>query len=277
MAYMVTRAVAPPMTPLGFPEPRLCPARRIHGIVETPEEEPEAAAAAGANNEPTTTARHGPPALRRRSSVAGNILLLDHPVQGRKAFLLQRKTATTAYGGSVRVGFCLQGDKPGEGGLWAMAHKDVAAVESEEAVETVPSNNNKDYPAAASRKRDHEMMTAITRQQYDMVTICIESESRLLSSMGETAAEVSSGSRTTSTLKTELAAIQFIAEQSKTTDADHLWGTSLVGNDNGWVCAILSPFPSDGSLLDYCISHPSGALSLDEAKFFFRQILKVRT
>lgn len=243
--------------PLAFPEPKFCSAQRIHGLVDTSDndndddEEAQNQKLKSDDSQP-----RGPPSLCRRHSVSGNVLVLDHPEHGRKAFLLQRKVATTAYGGSVRVGFCLDGDKPGDDGFWKVLHKE---------------NSECTHPSA-SRKRDHEMMMGV-RDRYEMVTICIETESRLL---GVKQVRAQSMADTTSTLKTELAAIQYIGALSKTMELDHLWGTDLIGNDCGSICVVMSPWHSHGTLLDLCNSYPNGILPLEEAKFFFRQIAKVR-
>lgn len=260
------RAVAPAVSPPSFPEPTFCPARRIHGLVETPdEEEPnDVAKNKMTKNEnerdekQDESSSFAPPELLRQKSMAGNILLLEHPDKGHKAFLLQRKTATSTYGGSVRIGFCLRGDKPDDDGLWKMARKDFSSLQ--------------DQPATTIRKRDYEMMTGI-KDQFEMVTICIESESHLLHGLGEAAtATTDSG---ISSLKTELAAMQFIAEKSKTVDVDHLWGTEMIGSDNGSLCVVMTPWHSEGVLQDLCASQPGGVLSLEEAKFFFKQIVRV--
>lgn len=255
MASTTPRAVAPATDPPSFPDPVFFPARRIHGLVETPELGGDHAA-----QEHSFAEGGCPPMLQRRNSVTGNVLLLEHPQEGTKAFLLQRKVGTSAYGGSMRVGFCLQGDQPSvEDGLWRVVLKDSRTPRTTSPME--------------SRKRDHAMMEEDALVRYEIVTVYIENEMTLLGVVGEGSA--SSISHATDTLKTEMAALQWIAQQSKTLHLDHLWGSTYMGNDSGWICAILSPWNSDGTLLDYCASHPDGALPLVEAKFFFKQILQV--
>ena len=240
-----------------FPDPIFYPARRIHGLVETPGNDEE-----GSESRSDDSGR--PPTLTRSNSVTGNVLLLQHPQEGTKAFLLQRKVGTSAYGGSVRIGFCLQGDKPGEDGMWH--------VESKQSTNRLTTTTHADAAAteSASRKRNHVMMEE-TKDRCEMVTIYIESEMSLRGAGGE-----SSSAPGTDNLKTEMSALQWIAQQSKTLHLDNLWGSTYMGKENGWICAILSPWNSDGTLLDYIASQPNGILGLDEAKFFFKQILQVR-
>ena len=261
MTSTTPRAVAPATDPPSFPDPVFFPARRIHGLVETPE--PGAATAAEQAKEEQAFAEGGrPPALQRRNSVTGNVLLLEHAQEGTKAFMLQRKVGTSAYGGSVRVGFCLHGDKPStDDGLWRVVLKDGSG-----------SSSTTNSLMELSRKRDHAMMEEDIRDRCEMVTVYIENEMTL---MGVANDPESNATNATDTLKTEMAALQWIAQHSETLHLDHLWGSTYMGNDSGWICAILSPWSSDGTLLDYCASHPNGTPPLEEAKFFFKQILQV--
>lgn len=251
------RAIAPVMDPPDFPDPIFYPARRIHGLVETP-----------ASNEEDSQARAEdsgrPPSLMRSHSVTGNVLLLQHPQEGTKAFLLQRKVGTSAYGGSVRVGFCLQGDKPGEDGMWHVAPRQISKNW------TTPTRDAA-ATEAASRKRNYAMMEDIT-DRCEMVTIYIESETSV---RGAALGEPSSAPDTDS-LKTELSAMQWIARQSKALHLDHLRGSTYMGIENGWICAVLSPWNSNGTLLDYIAAQPNRVLGQDEAKLVFKQVLQVR-
>lgn len=262
-------AVSPAMDPPSFPDPVFYPARRIHGLVETPE-------LGGGDDDDDDddspppiaqgfTEGGRPPLLQRHNSVTGNVLLLQHAEEGTKAFLLQRKVGTSAYGGSMRVGFCLQGDKPSdEDGLWHVVHKDGSSIDTSTA-----ASNESSSPLLGSRKRDHAMMQEDIRDLCELVTVYIESETTLSGVVdGE-------GAHDTDTLKTELAALQWIANQSKTLDLNHLWGCTYMGNESGQIFAILSPFNRDGTLLDYCASYPNGTPPIEEAKFFFNQVLQV--
>ena len=255
------RTMGPAADPPSFPEPIFATARRIHGWVETPG---SAGGGGGTTSKDDDDAHDavaasagGPPTLMRRNSVTGNVLLLKNPQNGTtKAFLLQRKVGTSAYGGSIRVGFRLTGDKPGDDGLWHVVHKD---------------NGDATAKSASSKKRDHTLMMDDIQQHCELVTVYIENETTLAAGTTEVASD---------NLQTELAALQWIAKHSTlhstTLKLDHLWGTTDMGNDSGWLCTILSPWHSDGTLLDYCASHQTGTLEVEEAKFFFRQIVAVR-
>lgn len=260
-SFWKRRAVAPAVTPPDFPDPVFCPARRVHGLVETPAEdtttetsdvEDDDAHSNSASThllpEDATTA----PSLVRRPSVTGNVLLVAHPTRGTRAYLLQRKTATTLYGGSVRVGFCLQGTTAGPDGLWRVA----TAGEASSASPAPPR------PLA---------IPADPRGRYEMVTVYMETETQL---RGTPTGEGGERPPRADTLQTELAALQWIAKAG--TPVDHLWGSEFMGKDNGLLCTVLTPWHTDGTLLDYCATQRDGILPLDEGKFFFRQILKVR-
>ena len=253
----MSRAVAPAMTPPRFPDPVFYPARRIHGLVETPDEEALDASQTTAVN----TKGNGPPSLVRRNSVTGNILLLEHPEEGTLAFLLQRKVATSAYGGSMRVGFPLQGENPGEDGLWHIKPK-----ESSSSCGEILGTTNR---LGESRKRDYSMMQNI-EEQYEMVTIYVENETHLLGEQND------GDDMRIDNLKTEIGALQWIAQHRQTLHLDHLWESTFIGKERGTIYIVLPSYDKDGTLMDYCAMHPNGVLSLDEVKFFFKQILKVR-
>ena len=259
------RAIAPAMAPPNFPEPIFYPARRIHGLVETPANDEEDEVGLGAK----TDGSGRPPSLMRSHSVRGNVLLVEHPQEGTKAFLLQRKVGTSAYGGSVRVGFCLQGITPGQDGLWHVIPKQSTNL----LTTTTTARDDATGVESVSRKRNHAMMEE-SKERCEMVTIFIESEMSLDSATG---GEESSSSSPpgTDNLKTELSALQWIAQQSKTQHLDHLWGSTYMGIEHGSICAVLSPWHGDGTLLDYITSQPNEVLGLEEAKFFFKQILQV--
>jgi hypothetical protein len=192
------------------------------------------------------------PSLVRRPSVTGNVLVLTHPTRGTRAYLLQRKTASTAYGGSVRVGFLLQGSQAGTAdGLWSLA----AASSSKTAGGDSPEQLASAIPTD-------------TRGRYEMVTVFMENEVHLAAPAGQ-------GPRGHN-LRTELAALQWIANEGRTTSVDHLWGSEFMGKDSGLLCTVLTPWHTDGTLQDYCATQKDGILPLDEGRFFFRQILKVR-
>jgi len=266
MTSAPVRAIAPAMAPPSFPEPVFYPARRIHGLVETPSNN-EDDEGSGANPDDGSGR---PPSLMRSHSVRGNVLLLEHPQEGIKAFLLQRKVGTSAYGGSVRAGFCLQGDKPGKDGLWHVIPKQ-SSTNNSSSTTTFSPRDDATEAESVSRKRHHAIMEDI-KERCEMVAIHIESEMNLYGDRGEESSLSSPPG--TDNLKTELSALQWIAQQSKTQRLDHLWGNAHMGNENGWICVVLSPWHSDGTLLDYITSQPNGVLGLDEAKLFFKQILQ---
>jgi len=261
------RAVGPAMASPSFPDPVFHPIRRIHGLVETPHNDDDDQGT-GAN--PDGSER--PPSLMRSHSVRGNVLLLEHPQEGTKAFLLQRKVGTSAYGGSARIGFCLQGDKPGKDGLWHVIPKQSTNPLMTTTTMTTATRDEETRTESASRKRNHAMLEEV-KEQYEMVTIYIESEISLDGTDGTS----SSFTPAKDNLKTELSALQWIEQQSKTQyHLDHLWGSSYMGKENGSICVVLSPWHSDGTLLDHVTSQPNGVLGLEDAKFFFKQIVQVR-
>jgi hypothetical protein len=244
-------------------------ARRCHGLVETPTEDKQ---------ETSTSFSSNPPSLMRRHSVTGNVLILEQhtkedTVGHTKAFLLQRKVGTTAYGGSIRVGFRLRDDRPANDGLWHVSYES-----------NVSHRTGTTTTEGTSRKRDHAMMEDIP-EQCEMVTVYIENDAVFMKKSGDeddNESEKKAFPPGRDNLYTEFAALQYIAKQSSDNTGrrfQHLWGTMDVGKDvdSGWVCAVLLPWHSDGTLLDYCSSQsPTGTLPLEEAKFFFRQIVAVR-
>jgi serine/threonine protein kinase len=70
----------------------------------------------------------------------------------------------------------------------------------------------------------------------------------------------------------EICALQMVAEHNDTRDA-HVVGTKLVATSPQNVFVVM-PYHRDGTLFHYCLS--KGSLEEPVARFFFRQILKVR-
>jgi hypothetical protein len=70
----------------------------------------------------------------------------------------------------------------------------------------------------------------------------------------------------------EICALQLVAEHNDNRDA-HVVGTKLVATSTQNVFVVM-PYHRDGTLFQYCLA--KGSLEEPVAKFFFRQILKVR-
>jgi hypothetical protein len=70
----------------------------------------------------------------------------------------------------------------------------------------------------------------------------------------------------------EICALQMVAEHNDTRDA-HVVGTKLVATSPQNVFVVM-PYHRDGTLFQYCLA--KGSLEEPVARFFFRQILKVR-
>lgn len=98
-----------PADPIAFDPPQILNAKRVTGLVVVPEYEKSDLKANPLDLSWNAMAPEhlesgsDPPTLKRRSSLAGNILLVEHP-EGQKAFFLQRKMAKTSHG-CLRVGF----------------------------------------------------------------------------------------------------------------------------------------------------------------------------
>lgn len=273
------RAVLPAMAPPPFPEPQICPARRVPGAVLSPppsiealDESEEGASAAT----PTTT-------LERRASVAGNILLIEDPEdnsnfggsgtskrkRSRKAYLLQRKIKNKVFG-TVRVGYLLM-DSPGDDGVGlcdgGKDDVDGSTGTDDSAMWEVAPSTTGIYP-------------------HEMVAVSVEEKSEVLSSEGEGGLTTlrRQHSNTVQDPKTELSALQIVASNDPE-GSGHVIGTSIVAADQRYVYTI-TPYHKEGSLHEYCCSFSSSAaaeasagkgtqLAEGDARYFFRQILKV--
>lgn len=200
-----------------------------------------------------TPSSHGAHAtsLERRSSVAGNILLIDteegesksHPHNSVRAFMLQRKIKSTRFG-TVRVGYALQ----------AKGEEDASnnGNSTTNAWEVVPNGDN----AADDDDEDATELVAVT----------IKEKSKVL--------QMDHHANTAQDPKSELSAMQMVASLERDENhGHHVVGTNLVAVDDANVYTI-TPFCKEGSLFDYSMRHRQ--LSESDARFFFRQILKVR-
>jgi serine/threonine protein kinase len=104
--------------------------------------------------------------------------------------------------------------------------------------------------------------------QYKMVTITIFAASYVFNSKN---------TNNNADPITELSALQMIATAAtNTTTENHVEGTLLIATDDVHVYSI-TPYYKEGSLYDYCVELKRDTLNENDARFFFRQICKVRT
>jgi serine/threonine protein kinase len=235
--------------------------------------EPAAAAAVTA-----TTARMMPtPSLERRASVAGSILIVERadadgdgrnpsrePIRNGQqqqppyyAFMLQRKVKSAPFG-TVRVGYALQNAKNDHGVTVAdHAHNTHSVWEV--------AGRNRSAGGACGFGETSEI-----EDEEGLVAVSIRERAKVLPEPRHANTGASQDPRG------ELSALQMVAEASARRGGEdlHVVGTRLVAADAAHVYTV-TPFCKDGSLFDYCMRR--GTLREDEARFFFRQILKVRT
>ena len=264
-------AVLPARPPPPFPEPVLLPARRIPGLVLTPpphrtttkktdhgdEAEMDDAAkivddaTSDGNNFRRSSLRAAsrPTTLERRASVAGNILLVHVGKQCTKAFMLQRKIQTTVFG-SVRVGYVLKDPPSGEvlpGACWEVAERDGGG------------DDNDDSEEEEDDDESHANLVAVT----------IEDKTQVLRAPPRRP--------TAQDPQTELSALQWVAASTAPDHVvgndHHVVGIHYIAADESHVYTI-APYHQKGSLFEHCAK--VGRLREPDARFFFRQILKVR-
>jgi hypothetical protein len=209
--------------------------------------------AAGSAFLPTTN-------LERRASVAGNILIVeaDETVAGGgggpRAFMLQRKIKSTVFG-TVRVAYALRNAGSGNSGTVPDGTRSSSSVSVWE-VAAVPAIADSDLFLGEA-------------PEY-LVAVSIEDRAKVLSAQP-------TGLLFTTTAqdpRSELSALQMVADGSNSSNFMHVVGTRLIAADDNHVYTVVAPFCKEGSLFDYCVRR--GRLREDEARFFFRQILMVR-
>ena len=242
------------MATIPFDGPKFLTAKRITGFVDIPENKKAETSPMGCFGNGSFTADFtpdqaqkpdaderlaGPTYLRRTSTMAGNIVVVNVEGEESQAFWLQRKVGQTAHG-SIRLGFVLRSNK-------TTSETDGAA--------------GKVWELAPGTDSDGEVGL-----NYQMVAI------KILDT------QVLDSSDTPDPLLhnpvNELSALQMIAgHYEKQGEAGHVASTKLVAVSSQHVYAILPYYP-DGTLFQYCLSQ--GSLKENVARFFFRQILKVR-
>jgi hypothetical protein len=183
-----------------------------------------------------------PTNLKRVATMAGNVVVMKDLEGTQHAYWLQRKIGKTTFG-TVRLGFLLKQNTPPK------ANKKGGGASS--VWEVVP------HPQDSS--------------SYQMVEIRSMDTSVLemnVSNHGHDHGELHSNNPLY-----ELSALQMIYKETKGEEHGHVIGTNLIGVCKENVYVILPHHP-DGNLFQYC----SARASLEEpvARFFFRQIVKVR-
>jgi hypothetical protein len=234
------------MSTIPFDPPKLLTARRITGFVNVPETTCSSATPFGESNsnlvdftseEPEKTLLAAPTQLRRTNTMNGNILIVEEDGKPSRAFWLQRKVNQLTHG-TVRLGFSLQ-----------------------------PNTN----PEFAESGGTWELLTPPETDGGHHKMVQIEMLDTMILDMKLSADEASSVVR--SPLH-EICALQMVADHKDTTTRDaHVVGSKLVATTPEHVFVVM-PYHRDGTLFQYCLT--KGSLEEPVARFFFRQILKVR-
>jgi hypothetical protein len=152
-----------------------------------------------------------------------------------KKAYLLQRKVGTTAHGSIRVGYVLKDPKEADEGVWELVE-----------------------PASEYSKGDHH--------QHEMVSVIMEEKSKVLSD------DRGSHGNTSIDPAAELSALQLVATHDPE-GVGHVLGTTNIACDEQYVYAIIADYHRDGSLFEYCAE--VGRLGEPEARFFFRQILKV--
>jgi hypothetical protein len=113
-------------------------------------------------------------------------------------------------------------------------------------------------PSSGDSKGDH---------QHEMVSVIMEEKSEVLPD------DVGSHGNSSIDPAAELSALQLVAKHDPE-GVGHVMGTTNIACDEQYVYAI-TDYHREGSLFEYCAELPVGHLGEPEARFFFRQILRV--
>jgi hypothetical protein len=203
-----------------------------------------------------TVIRAPPPEIESSAAVSDNNKssnINNDPLDGEKAFdaeshilvvehgtqkkaFLLQRKVGTLVHGSIRVGHVLKTPDATDEGLWELAQSS--------------------SPGNSSSNAD----------QREIVAVIVEEKSKILP-------DDSSGHGNTSIdPAAELSALQLVATHDPE-GVGHVMGTMLIATDQRYVYAI-TDYHREGSLFEYCAE--VGRLGEREARFFFRQILKVK-
>jgi hypothetical protein len=184
-----------------------------------------------------------PPEMEASTSLSGgektSLVAQNHILvvehEEGKKAYLLQRKVGTTAHGSIRVGFVLKDPKATDEDAWELAE-----------------------PSSGDSKDDH---------QHEMVSVIMEEKSKVLPD------DVGSHGNSSIDPAAELSALQLVAKHDPE-GVGHVMGTTNIACDEQYVYAI-TDYHREGSLFEYCAELPVGHLGEPEARFFFRQILRV--